>query len=133
MKRRLASARETLPDIGGIITAYDQKAEELNRYAPYIASLNSSALAPDIQVALLSLTRVNTDNARFLSISLTPGERILHVELRGIVVSGRYGDAQRDYQRLIDSIGKLEGVDVTQRSLDLISKEFSIKADFNDI
>lgn len=133
MKMQLTSARKALPDIEGIITAYDRKTEELNRYAPYIASLNSSASTPDIQVFLLSLSKLRMDNVRFVSISMTPGEGVVHVELKGSVVSDRYGDAQRYYQQLIENIGKLKGFAVTDRRLDLKSREFFLKADFNDL
>ncbi len=133
MKKRLISARKTLPGIEGIITAYDSKNEELNRYAPYLALINSSASIPDLQGFLYLLSKLNMDSVQLVSISVTPGERVLHSELKGSVKSDSYGDAQRDYQLLVDRIGKLKGVAVTDHSLDLIKKEFQIKADFNDL
>ena len=133
MKMRLTSARKTLPGIEGIITAYDGKSEDLNRYAPYLALINSSTSTPDLQGFLFLLSELNIDSVKFVSISVTPGEHVLHSELKGSVKLDSYGDAQRDYQLLVDRIGKLKGIIVTDHSFDIIKKEFQIKADFNDL
>jgi len=133
MKMRLTSARKTLPGIEGIITAYDGKSEDLNRYAPYLALINSSTSTPDLQGFLFLLSELNIESVKFVSISVTPGEHVLHSELKGSVKLDSYGDAQRDYQLLVDRIGKLKGIIVTDHSFDIIKKEFQIKADFNDL
>ncbi|HCC68603.1 MAG TPA: hypothetical protein DEP99_01815 [Nitrospiraceae bacterium] len=127
---RLSSIRRDFPDIDNILTMYDMKKTELAGYMPFVTSLRNAVLIPDIQRFLSLLSELNVDNLRIDSISIKTGNNILDVEMKGSVKTESYAGMQMDYQKLINSITALKGVSIKSHGLDLRTRSFHIRMQY---
>lgn len=128
-RSKLDFIRKNLFDIRTALSSYDSKIADLTGYMPFIASLKSASSVPDIQRLLSLLSEIKTDNIEINSITITSGDNLLKVELKGLIRSVSFGDMQRYYQRMIDTIS-LKGFSIRGQRLELKDKSFSIDMEY---
>lgn len=128
-KVRIDSIRKELPDVNYIVSAYDSKKAELDKYTPFLTSLKNSAATPDVQRPLYLLSKLKTDNIRIDSLSVNVSNNIL-VELKGLVKSDDPPRMYMDYQRFIGSILALKDYSIKAHKLDPQNKSFHVELEY---
>lgn len=129
-RSKLDSIRRSLPDARPALSMYDARKSELSVYMPFIKSLKDASKIPDIQRLLYLLSDMKRDNIRIDSINITTSDSILKIEMRGLVRTEGFADAQMHYQRMIDSISPLNGFSIKAQGLELKDKSFHIEMEY---
>jgi len=127
LKSKLNSIRASLPDVNNTLTIYDTKKAELAGYMPFITSFRNATSIPDIQKFLSLLSELKTDTIRIDHTSITAGDNILNVELKGSVKTEGYANMQMHYQKLIDSISGIKGASIKGHRLEFRDKSFRVE------
>ncbi|GAB4416310.1 MAG: hypothetical protein OHK0032_12390 [Thermodesulfovibrionales bacterium] len=129
-RSKLDSIRRGLPDVRPAVSIYDTRKSELSVYMPFIKSLKDASKIPDIQRVLYLLSDLKQDNIRIDSINITASDNVLKIEMRGLVRTEGFADAQMHYQRMVDSISPLNGFSIKGHGLELKDKSFHLDMEY---
>lgn len=131
-RSKLDTIRKGLPDLVSALSMYDARKSELSVYMPFIKSLKDASKIPDIQRLLYLLSGLKRDNIRIDSIAITAGDNVLKIEMRGLVRTEGFANAQMHYQRMIDSITSINGFIIKGHGLELKDKSFHIEMEYQE-
>jgi hypothetical protein len=127
-KAMLKTMRDKNLDVNTIFSEYNKKEIELRRYLPLINFINESS--PSIQRLLIALAGLKMDNSRFNSIHALARDDSFLVTLEGTTYTGTYASMHRELEGLIDSLSIIEGVTISDKTIDIEKKRFLIKLDY---
>lgn len=127
LKYRIENMRVDIKkDTGG--SAYAGKKAELDNFVPIINIINRMSSAPDIQKVLLAMSDLNIKEIKIDNISLTPDADGIKLNMEGMVGSKRFSDTQANYQSFLDSVKRIDGMEVLSSKLEINEKKFRIEA-----
>lgn len=127
-KAMLESMKKNNADIVQILSDYTTKETEIKRYMPVINFLNKSTSG--IQRLLTALGKMDIKNSKFDSIEATAKEDSFLVTINGTTNAKTYTSTQASFQDIVDSLSKIENIKITDKTIDINKKTFSIKMEY---
>jgi hypothetical protein len=119
-------------DIEDIFSEYIAKEAEMKQYIPVVDFLNSSS--PEVQKLLIALAEIDMKNIKFNFIEArAKGDDSFLVTIEGISNADTYTSMQGSFKNVIDALGKMEDIEITNRTMDFGSKTFRIEMSYKKL
>lgn len=127
-KTMLSSLKRDNADIENISSEYSAKQAEISRYMPIVNFLNKPS--PNIQRLLIAFATIDIKNVKFNSIEATTQNDTLAITINGIIDADTYVSTYGGFQDVTNSLAQIEGIKITEKTMDIEKKNFSIKMDY---
>jgi hypothetical protein len=127
-KAMLKAMRDENLNVNTMFSEYNKKEAELRQYLPLISFINESS--PSIQRLLIALAGLEMGKSRFNSIYVMAKDGSFLVTLEGSTHTGTYASMHRDLEDLIDSLSAIEGVTISDKTIDIEKKRFLIRLNY---
>jgi len=119
-------------EIEKIFSKYSIKEIEMRKYMPVVKFLSKSV--PSIQKLFLKLAEIDTEGLKFTSIEA----KAIEDNSFGILIQGRstadtYTAMETSYSRVIQSLDKIEDLEIVNKTIDLGNKTFKIEMRYKGI
>jgi len=124
----LNSLKRNNADIENISSEYSAKKAEIMQYMPVVDFLNKPS--PDIQGLLIALATIDIENAKFDSIEAVTKDDVLSATINGTISADTYASIYGGFQDIMNSLARIEGIKITEKTIDIDKKNFSIKMDY---
>jgi len=129
INEQLRLAKKDIAEIEKILPEYALKEAEIKRYMPVVSFLSKPL--PEIQGLLIAVGGMETRDAIFNSIDAVPRDDISFlVTINGAIKADTYTAMQSSFKNIIDSLGRIENIKITGKSMDIANKTFSIQMDY---
>jgi hypothetical protein len=131
MKGRLKLKRQNNSDVEKIFLEYTAKEAEIKKHGQLVDFLN--IFRPGIQKLLVELAELDTKDLIFNSIEATiKDDDSFLITVRGISSADSYTSIQTSFKDLTSALDKIEGVEITSKTMDLQNKIFRIEMDYTE-
>ena len=130
MKGTLKLMKANNADIENIFSEYTAKETELRRYMSTINFLNKDA--PDVQKLLIALTEIDMKDSKIDSIEAAAKDDSISISINGTIHADTYTSIQTGFQDMMDSLSKIKGIRISDKTMDIDRKIFSIKLDYKN-
>ena len=127
IKKIIAPLKNEMAGKQRIYSEFEERNKELQKLIPLVNYLNTESTTPDVQKALIGLQSLYTDNVKVNEIEIKNDRQALIIQIKGIVIAMTYTELQSNFQQLLSSIKKIDGMEISSQKVDLISRNFSIE------
>ncbi len=130
MKGMLTRMKENNADVESIFSEYAAKEAGLRQYMPTINLLNEDL--PDARRLFIALSEINMGNSKIDSIEAVTKNGAVSVTLNGTIYADTYTSIQTGFQDIIDSLNKIKGGRISDKTVDIDKKNFSIRMEYKN-
>ena len=127
IKKIMAPIRAEMATKQTVYREFEEKSRELQKFMPAINYLNAEYTTPDVQKALIGLQSLYTNNIKINDVEIRNDRQVLLIQIKGIIMSRQYTELQSRFQQLLDSIKKIEGMEISSQNIDLINRNFFVQ------
>jgi hypothetical protein len=131
VKKRIEMTREQITHAEPVSSTYAGKKTELLGLIPLIHFSNRMYSTPQLQKALLALPALDLKNIQIDQISMIPGAEAIQLGMRGVVEASGFSETHLHYQNLVDSMNKIDGMEVSSHRVEIKNKTFTIDAGYS--
>lgn len=130
VKKRINMTREQIKYAEPVSSTYAGKKAELLGFIPLIQFTNRMYSTPNIQMVLLALPVLDLKNIQINQISMIPGEGAIQLGMSGVVEASGFSETHLHYQNLVESMKKIDGMEVSSHRVEIKNKSFTIDAGY---
>ncbi|MBI4848291.1 MAG: hypothetical protein HY808_06925 [Nitrospirae bacterium] len=128
-KERINLSKKGRADIEAVFTAYSEREEKINQYMPVVEFLNRPS--PDIKKLLISLAEIYFGDLTLNTVNAyAKEENTVSVTLQGKAAADTYAAMQDSLDNVTNELRKSENMEITNSSVDLKEKTFSIEMNY---
>lgn len=125
-QQKIARIRQEVAGLESIMGAYDKSSARLQQITPLLQLIQEARSMPDIQKALRDLQFLPMEHVEIQGIQINNQKNLLQMQLSGNIVANGLGGLHRTFQILQDGLGKIPGMTITSKNLDLKNGQFQI-------
>jgi len=127
-KHRIEVLRSEVKNIEAAGAVYAGKRAELEKFIPVINITNEINSAPEIQKVLLVLPSLDIKDININSIDMKADAGGVKLSIKGAIGAASFSDIQMRYQGLVDSMKKMEGMEVMSNKLVIKDKILEVES-----
>ncbi|HAK88650.1 MAG TPA: hypothetical protein DHV16_07560 [Nitrospiraceae bacterium] len=134
-KKKAEAVRSEIKGMEPIITAYENKKKEMERFMPLINFINAVNASPDMQKALIAVSSLNYPGMRSInirSINIIPEGNASRIGIKGSAPAKDLLEMQQAYQNLVVSFKNTKGIQMLSDRIDINSKEFQMELKYTE-
>jgi len=134
-KKKAEAVRSEIKGMEPILTAYENKKKEMERFMPLINLMNSVNASPDMQKALIAVSSLNYPGMKSIntqSINIIPEVKALRISIKGNASAKDLLEMQQAYQNLVVSIKNTKGLQILSDRIDINNKEFQMELKYTE-
>ncbi len=128
IEAKIKSAIRDEVEISPVFSEYTQKRNKLEPFMPVINFLNKPR--PAIHGLLARLAEIETGSSRITSVDAKTEERHFIITLKGAFSADNFTSAQRAFQTVAASVGKIENITIKEKTMEMDKKIFSIVMEY---
>lgn len=132
IKRKIENERASMENIESVISVYREKKSRLQKFLPVLNTTNRLNSRTSSQKLMIELSNLNINNIEINNILITPEEESIKLNLEGVVDAASFNETQISYQNFIDSLKKIEGMEVSSYEMNIKKKAINVEARYND-
>lgn len=134
-KKKAEAIRSEIKRMEPILTAYENKKKEMEKFMPLINFINAVNASPDIQKALIAVSSFKEPGMKSVniqSVDIIPEGNALRISIKGSATAKDLIEMQQAYQNLVVSIKKTKGMQLLSDRIDINNKSFQMELKYTE-